>query len=256
MGRRPGSRLAPALLGLLLLAGCAGLPSRRDAGPVVPSADARAAAERWEAAWAQFTGLRGAVDLSVTHRGMNERTAGALLLAPARLRFEAVAPLGLPTLVVTAGPEQIVVFSPAERRAWSARATPRALQRWLGLPVEPTTLIRLLAGFPPPVPAAAAVGFGSGEGRPVVVDAPDRRMRVFAGPDGAPARVELEQGAERLVATFERAVNAAPQRLVLEAPARGASLELRYIWAEPAAVPPEAFEVLLPADVPLEVVRP
>ncbi len=122
--------------------------------------------------------------------------------------------------------------------------------------MEPATLVRLLAGFPPPVPPGAVVGFGPEADRPVVVDGTDRRMRVFSAPDGIPARVELEQGAERLVATFERAVNGAPQRLRLEVPARRASLELRYIWAEPAVVPPEAFEVRLPADVPLEAVRP
>ncbi len=242
------------MLAVLLLAGvgCATAPERLP--PVVGGVAAGEAAQllrRWEGEWREFPGLRAAVDVTVIRRGRTQRTAGALVLSPDRLRFEAATPFGLPAVVVTAGPDRVLVFSPVERKAWAARPTREAMTRWMGIPVEPATLIRLLAGYVPATPDGVPVRIAEERGPHMVVEREGVRERIWVTDTGEPARLQLEDG-ERLTATFERVLGGKLQSLTVEAPARGLEVYLRYVSAEIGAPPPEVFELRLPADVPVE----
>ncbi|HEV8672908.1 MAG TPA: hypothetical protein VGX21_02590 [Methylomirabilota bacterium] len=247
-------RLQPALAAFVavVLAGCAAVPERQ---PLVlggvPADQADALVRRWEEEWRRFPGLRAAVDLTIVRRGRAQRSAGALLLSPTRLRFEAITPLGLPAVIVVAGPERLLAYSPAERRAWTARPTPEAMGRWLGVPVEPETLIRLLAGYVPPPPDGVAVRVAQERGPHLVFERGALRERVWVTAEGQPARLQLENG-QRLTATFERAIGGPVQALALEVPRQSLEVHLRYISGEYVAPPPEGFEIVLPAGVTIE----
>ena len=116
-------------------------------------------AQRWAAEWASFPGMRGAIDLTAKNRRGSERVSALLLLAPTAPRLEVATPFGLPALVATATPDEIMIFRVLERRAQTTRPSPAAVERWLGIPLPPVTLIRLLAGniAAPTDPQAIAV---------------------------------------------------------------------------------------------------
>jgi hypothetical protein len=249
-GRRPGS----ALVALLLLgaAGCATTPERLP--PVlggVPADQVDALVGRWEAEWREFRGLRAVVDLTVVKRGRAQRTAGALLVSPTHLRFEAITPLGFPALVVTAGPERLLVFSPTERRAWSARPTAEAMSRWLGVPLEPQTLTRILTGHVPAPPEGAALRVTQERGPHLRFERAGVIQRVWVTAEGHPARFELANG-QRVTATFERTLDGRIVSVALEVPKQSVEAQLRYVSGESIALPPEAFEIAVPPDVVIE----
>ncbi|HSF03087.1 MAG TPA: hypothetical protein VLA62_08755, partial [Solirubrobacterales bacterium] len=118
----------------LILAGCAAGPpaSPPAARPQIGAAEL---VQRWESEWRTFSGLRGAIDVTVTQKGRVQRSAAVLLVSPTRLRFEVATPLGLPSLIVSAGPDEILVWNPGERRAWLGPPTPESVSRWLGIPL-------------------------------------------------------------------------------------------------------------------------
>src|SRR5262249_17422607 len=155
-----------------------------------------------------------------------------------QLRFEVITPLGLPAAVVTVGPDRLLVFSPTERTAWTARPTAEAMGRWLGAPVEPPALIRLLTGQVPLPPDGTPVRVGQGGGPPLVFQRGAVTARVWVTTDGRPARLELENG-RRVTATFDRAVDGQLIALAVEVPSQSIEVRLRYISGENAALPPE-----------------
>ncbi len=245
-------RLALAALLAVAVGGCASVPQR--VPPVlggVPAAEVAALFRRWETEWRQFPGLRAAVDLVVSRDGQARRTAGALLLSPTHLRFEAVTPLGFSALVVTAGPDRLLVFSPGDGRAWSARPTAAAMTRWIGLPVEPAVLIRFLAGHVPLPPEGTPVRAGEDRGPHLLFERNGVTERIWVGAEGQPARVELEDG-RRVTATFERAVTGQLISLLVEVPSQSLEAQLRYLSGEYVAPSPAAFELTLPPDLPIE----
>lgn len=250
-GPRP---LLGALAVVLALgaAGCATAPERLP--PVlggVPADQVDALVRRWEAEWREFRGLRAAVDLTVVRKGRVQRTAGVLLLSPTHLRFEAITPLGFPAIVVTAGPERLLVFSPTERRAWSARPTAEAMNRWLGVPIEPQTLTRILAGHVPPPPDGVPVRVAQDRGPHLLFERAGVTQRVWVTAEGRPARFELANG-QRVTATFDRTVDGQILSVSLEVPSQSVEAQLRYLSGDSIALPPEAFEITVPPGVVIE----
>jgi hypothetical protein len=248
--RRP----LPALAVLLLLgaAGCATAPERL--APVlggVPADQVDALVRRWEADWREFRGLRAAVDLTVVRSGRAQRTAGALLVSPTHLRFEAITPLGFPAIVVTAGPDRLLVFSPTERRAWSARPTAEAMNRWLGVPLEPQTLTRILTGHVPALPDGTPVRVTQDRGPHLVFERAGVTQRVWVTAEGRPARLELANG-QRVTATFDRTVDGQIASVTLEVPRQSVEAQVRYISGDSVALPLEAFEITVPPGVVIE----
>ena len=251
-GRRPLPRLAAFAALVLLGSACATAPERRP--PVlggVPAGQADALARRWEAQWQEFRGLRGAVDVTVVRHGQAQRSAGALLLSPTHLRFEVITPFGFPALIVTISPDRLLVLSPGERKAWTARPTAATVARWIGVPVPPDVLIRLLAGAVPPPPAGATIRVEEDRGPHLVFANGRVTERVWVTGEGLPARLALVDR-QRVTATFERTVDGTLQSLVIEAPAESLEVHLRYISGEYLALPPDAFEIALPPDIPVE----
>jgi hypothetical protein len=255
---RGARRAAAALLALFLLtaAGCATAPPAQPAAAPIPPGRAVELAQRWAAEWAGFPGLRAAIDLTAKNRRQSERVAALVLLAPTALRVEVATPFGLPALVATANPDEIMIFRVLERRAQTTHPTPEAVERWLGVPVPPLTLIRLLAGnVPTPADPQAITVEGAPSPHLAWTDN-GVRHRVWVSAEGRPARLLLERAAEdsdRLVTDFEWGVAGGGLAAVrVEAPAKGAELTVRYLSVEYRENPPEAFRLALPADIPIQ----
>ena len=251
--RGGASRLRGSLLVLgTLLPGCATTlsppPAIRDALPPDRAAEV---VERWDAEWRAFAGLRGLVEVTLSRRDRAQRTSGVLLLSPSHLRFEAVAPFGLTTLIVTAGPEGVLVWNVIERRAWMARPSPAALTRWIGVSLPVDTLIRVLAGQVPLPETPGTLRPVSDRGPHLAFERGGVSHRVWITSEGLPARLDLS-GEEPLAVTFERVSGGALDGVRVEAPARTLSFQVRYLAAEPLAPPADFFNVALPAGTVLE----
>jgi hypothetical protein len=252
-GRRGARRAAVALALAFGLARCATPRPVPPAAAPIPAAQAAELARQWAAEWEAFTGLRAAIDLTVKSRHRSDRTGAALLVAPTAVRVEVATPFGLPALVATAGPDDITIFNVVERRAQIARPSPAAVDRWLGIPLAPVTLIRLLVGNVSPPADPNAIVVDSMPTPHLTWAAEGVRHRVWVSGNGRPSRLLLDAaGADRLVAEFEWSVTGGLAALRVEAPERGTELTVRYLSAEYAVSPPDAFRIILPADVPVE----
>jgi hypothetical protein len=255
--RRGQGPLALSLLILLGIAGCATRAPERVPSVIggVPAADVAALVRRWDAEWRQFPGLRAAVDVVVSQSGRAQRTAGALLLSPTHLRLEAITAIGFPALIVVAGPERVLVFSPAERRAWSAQPTAEAMGRWVGVPLEPAVLIRLLAGQVPLPPEGVPVQHAEDREPHLFFTHDGVTERVWVTVEGLPARVEFQEGRQRVLATFARTMSGQLVGVNIQVPARSIEAEVRYLSGETLAPPAQAFELPIPAGIPVERVQ-
>jgi hypothetical protein len=199
--------------------------------------------------------MRGAIELTVKNRRGSERVAGLVLMAPTALRLEVTTPFGLPAVVATAGPDDITIFRVLDRQVQTARASPEAVERWLGVALPPTALIRLLVGNVPPPADPRAV---------VVEDTPSphlawtedgMRHRVWVTTEGRPARLLLaptDSGGNPLPADYEWGAAGGLVSVRLAAPERGAEVTVRYLSAEYAENPPEAFHLVIPPDIPVQ----
>jgi len=250
---RAGRGLRLGVLALALaVTGCAGTPERRP--PVVagvPLAEVDGLLQRWEAQWQEFRGLRAAVDVTVVRKGVAQRSAGGLILSPTHLRIEAISPVGLPIVVITLGPDRLLVLSLAERRAWSGAPTPEAVSRWIGVPLPRDALIRLLAGYAPAPPAGVVPTTGQDRGSHLVFQEGRFTERIWVTPGGQPARVELDDG-RRITTTFDRAVTGQLQGLTVDAPGQSAAIYVRFVSGEYFDPPAGAFEITVPPDIQVE----
>jgi hypothetical protein len=77
------------------------------------------------------------------------------LMPPDRIRFEFLGPAGGPRLIVAADDGNATALLPAERTYERADASPRSLERLLGLPLDAGQMIALLTGQPMCRPEAA-----------------------------------------------------------------------------------------------------
>jgi hypothetical protein len=219
----------------------------------IPAGQAVELARQWAAEWEAFTGMRAAIDLTVKSRRGSERAGALLLVAPTAIRVEVATPFGLPALVATAGPDDITIFRVLERRAQMARPSPAAVERWLGVPLPPVTLIRLLVGNVPPPADPNAIAVDSMPTPHLTWTEGKVRHRVWVAANGRPSRLLLDAGGgDRLTAEFEWSVGGGLVGLRVEAPGREAELTVHYLSAEYTVSPPEAFRLTLPADVPVE----
>lgn len=251
-GRAP-RRVALVLALALGLARCAAAPPAPPATAAIPPEQVAELTQRWAAEWAAFPGLRAAIDLTVRNRHGSERTAAALLVAPTGLRVEVTAPFGLPAVVATAGPDEITIYRVLERRAHTARSSPAAVGRWLGVPLPPETLIRLLVGNVATPADPRAITTESAPSPHLAWNEDGARYRLWVTTDGRPARLVLEASAgDRLTADFSWTPSGGLGEVRLEAPDRQALVTVRYLSAEYVEPPPGAFHLTLPPDVPVQ----
>jgi hypothetical protein len=249
-----GARLAAlAVLLILGVARCAARPTTPPVAVTIPAGEVVALAQRWAAEWEAFEGLRAAVDLRVRNRQGSERAAAVLLVAPTALRVEVATPFGLPAVVATAGADDITIFNVLERQVQTARPSPEAVGRWLGVPLAPQTLIRLLVGNVPPPPDPQTITIDSVPTPHLTWTENGVRHRVWVSADGRPARLLLASpGADGLTADFEWSVGGGLVGLRVEAPGRGTELQVRYLSAERVQNPPEVFRLVIPQGVPVQ----
>jgi hypothetical protein len=251
---RRARRAAVVLLLALGLARCA--PTPRPVPPAAVTIAAGQAAElarQWAAEWEAFTGMRAAIDLTVKNQRRSDRTGAVLLVAPTAIRVEVATPFGFPALVATVGPDDVTIFRVLERRAHVGRPSPGAVERWLGIPLPPVTLIRLLIGNVPPPRDPGAIVVETTPSSHLAWTEDGVRHRVWVAASGRPARLVLDAGGgDHITAEFEWSVGGPLAGLRLEAPERAAELLVRYLSAEYVPSPPEVFRLTLPADVPVE----
>jgi hypothetical protein len=208
---------------------------------------------RWAAEWATFPGLRAAVDLTIRNPRGSERTAAALLVAPTGLRVEVATPFGLPAVVATAGPDEITIYRVLDRRAHTARSSSAAVGRWLGVPLPPETLIRLLVGNVATPADPRAITTESTPSPHLAWREDGARYQLWVTTDGRPARLVLQgSGGDRLLAEFNWTPSGGLREVRLEAPDRQALVTVRYLSAEQVEPPPGAFHLTLPPDVPVQ----
>jgi hypothetical protein len=234
----------------LILAGCAAAqptspPSAR------PSVEAAELVRRWESEWRGFTGLRAALDVTITRRGRAQRSAAVMLVSPTHLRVEVATPFGLPSLIMTAGPDEMLVWNPVERRAWMGQPTAESVSRWLGIPLAPATLIRILVGTVPLPAEAAAARLDDRGGAHLAFEQDAVRHRVWVTAEGAPVLLRIEAGGE-LIVRFARSAAGLLETLTIEAPGPRVEAQVRYLVVEPVSPSPDAFVVRIPSGVRIE----
>src|SRR5437867_4927708 len=144
-----GSRVAPKprssfrlSLMLLLVAGCATVPSREPIGD-----DAQRALTRLAERSSEFTDLRTLADIALRQGEERQRLRGVLLVkAPTSVRFEALSPLGQPLLLVTVHDGRLTAYDAGKHEASTGPANAETIAKALGLPLEPGDLVAVLAG--------------------------------------------------------------------------------------------------------------
>jgi len=151
-------------------------------------------------------------------------------------------------VLATDGARAVALVVP-ERRFDTADATPAALATWTGLPLGPAALVALLGGHAP-CPAPSTVDAGGAGTDPC----PDLRFQPSGaagggGPDCSGTLYTRPGG--RVLATIECAVGEAgrwPERIRVELPSSGRSIELRRTGGPAAALLGDAlFAPAIPA---------
>ena len=196
------SKLAGLLLGVIALSGgCASLPPRQPLPPDVVAAQAVL-----EARWRDFHDLRSQAEIRIQRGKRVDRLSGVLLLlAPASLRFEALAPFGPPLLVVASDADAVTLWEVPSQSAVIARSSPDATRRWLGLALGPEDLVSLLAGYalPPRDPLSGQMLPPDDLGPSLSFETADGRKRIWLDPTSGDARqVEWTGGSQPARAVF------------------------------------------------------
>jgi len=138
--------------------------------------------------------------------GRDEFTGKMVLLwkMPSALRIEFLSPFGSPVFVVVAFENRLRAYSVPDRRFFVGRADSETMAKWLGIPIAPALMIRILRGDLPALndgAVAARVGWDQ-EVNLVRFDLPagaglDRRQEAYLDPRRwEPRRVRIgEEGA-------------------------------------------------------------
>ena len=202
--RSRSTRLRLGALALSVIAvsgGCASLPPRE---PLPP--DVLAARATLEARWREFHDLRSLAEIRIQRGTRVDRYTGVMLLrAPASLRFEALAPMGLPLLVVASDADTVTLWEVPNERAFIARSSPDATRRWLGLALGAEELVSLLAGYALPArdPLSGQILPPDDMGPSVAFETADGRQRIwFDATSGNARQIEWTGGSQPARAVF------------------------------------------------------
>ena len=207
----PGRRVREwALVGMILLAGCASLPPPREAGQPVSHALRDEIVARVQSREGQIRSLRGIAAVEVTWDQKIFRFREAVALrSDGRFRLETLGALGLPTLIIASDGSQVVAHNPRDPAGKSPDGC-EYLNRLLGLELPPAAFVRLLAGLSPrPVVPSPFVSY-----------LPERRVYLLEGEEGDltvnVGEVEAELFEGTITAITEGAENSSPWTMALE----------------------------------------
>jgi outer membrane lipoprotein-sorting protein len=136
-------RAVVVVLAVVSMVGCASVRTTRPA--IAPEATAALARlEEWNRG---FSDLRALADIKIRQDAKVQRLSGPLLLrAPVSLRFEALAPFGIPVALVASDGQSVTVWQVVDNRAYLLPASADAARRWLGLAVGGEDVVMLLGG--------------------------------------------------------------------------------------------------------------
>jgi outer membrane lipoprotein-sorting protein len=234
---------------LVLAARCAAVPPPRT--PIPP--EAHRLIDLLDRRWRQFVDLRTLADITIRQDGRVQRLNGVLLLqAPASLRFEALSPWGQPFVILTLNAESFTLYHVGDNQALVGPASARAIERWLGLALEPAQLVALLAGHVLPLsnPSSAELMDPDGLGPSIHLTAASGGQRIWIDPETALVRqVELTGGRAPARVTYaaEGDPGGPPSSLALTALDTGLSVSVRYRDPEVGvSLSPDLFTLSLP----------
>lgn len=131
--------------------------------------------------------------------------------APHLLRMEFLSPFGSPAFIVAVSKEQIRAYSVPQGRYYAGKADTESMARWLGLPVSPSLMLRVLQG-----------------GLPVLNDEAGSFARLARDDEAGGLRLEVPPGAgldRRQVAILD-SVRLEPRRVLIGE--EGAAIQVRY----------------------------
>jgi hypothetical protein len=262
--KRPAGAQGLAVLlaaALFAQAGCATV-SPTPSAPV-------AATKRWEAAEIidaisqrqdQFRSLRALARVDYLGPDGKQGFQEAVhVQRPDRLRLETLSMLGA-ILIVTVNDKEIVGYHPREGLFLRGERTKRNLFRYTQIPLELDEITMLLVGLPPV--DAKSVWRQEGSGLIFLANGQKKDLVAFESAQAVPTRWERfdDAGAVALSARFSDYRTTPhglfPSRILIEAPAQGRKLDMRFEEPElNAALPADLFSQQKPLhaqELPIE----
>jgi len=211
--------------------------------------------------WRQFEDLRTRVEITVRRGSHVQRLLGVLLLkSPDSLRLEAFAPWGQPFLLLAANAESFILYQVTENRAVVGPASSRAIDRWLGLSLEPAELVAILAGhvLPMKAPRSGTLRPSDGLGPALELSGAEQAQRIWLDPETLVVRqAEWTGKGIRLRVRYDGGGSVdPPTALTLTALDHPLAVSIRY--QEPEAgigLPAELFRLTLPEHTEIQRFR-
>lgn len=254
--RRPRRNLLLALA--LLLTGCAGLL----APPPEPLApEVQHLLDALHRRWQQFQDLRTQVEITLQQGDQAQHLAGVLLLrSPDSIRVEVLSPWGQPVVLLVAATGTFTLYHVTESRAVVGPTSARAAERWLGLALEPSELVGILAGHVLPVrePRSGAIRPVDEFGPSLELAGPRGLQRIWLDRETLVVRqVEWTGGSTRVRILYDGGGPVdPPAALTFMALDQSLTVSLRY--REPqvgVGLPRELFQLTLPEHVKIQRFR-
>jgi hypothetical protein len=196
--------------------------------------------------------------------GSGSAGQAVLVALPDAGRLEGLSPLGTTMAVLVVAGDEVRYHSAARREYAAGRATQRAMERLLGIPVPPGPLLRMLAGLPPlPIRMRDPRTRIAAEGDRQALESVDgglwQRIQFPGAQTAEPARGELGDAGGTLL-TFEweawRTVGDVvfPHTVRMAGVGRPSRIEVRYEWVRLGeALDPSLFLLPRPAGPDLRV---
>ena len=248
---RSSSRIA---LALLLVAGCATVPSREPIGE-----DAQRALTRLAERSSEFTDLRTLADIDLKQGEERQHLRGVLLVkAPASVRFEALSPLGQPLLLVTVHDGRLTAYDAGKNEASTGPANAETIAKALGLPLEPGDLVAVLAGraVPPNDLRRAELVPADNAGPSLRLVGARARERVWLDLETGSVRQLEISGKFDVLIKYRRAATGALAGFDLDAARSYVTGSIAYQNpVENGGIDQERFELTIPKGAKIQTIR-
>lgn len=183
-----------------------------------------------------------------------------MLKSPNSIRFEALSPWGQPILILAATAESFTLYQVAENRALLGPTSARTTERWLGVALEPTELVGILAGHVLPMkePRTGTLRLAGGLGPSLELAGMGAVQRIWLDLETLVVRqVEWIRGDIQLRVTYDGGGPVDPPTgLILTALDRPLAVSIRYRKPEiGVGLPTEIFNLPLPEHTEIQRFR-